>query len=112
MTKPTEPSAPAHPQPYWSTKPGELVSTSCPVCGETCDIERNLVGPTGFAEALAGRASLHDRIVCPYADTAWHDRATRLQGEIAQTSSRRLAANMGGELRALVREKRRPRGSG
>lgn len=96
-----------YPQSYWSTKPGALAEASCPVCGAACAIQRNILGPTGFAAAMARRAILHDRIVCPHAGTGWHYRAGRLRDETARTPSHRLASIMQEELDALILEHRR-----
>lgn len=55
-----------HEEGYRFTEPGELTHAHCHVCGESCHIERDVTGPTGFAPAMAKRATLHDRVVCPH----------------------------------------------
>ena len=73
-------------------RPGEFESIDCGVCGEKMDVERGVHGPTGMAEAMAGRGHEHDSFRCPHIDEGWHIQAKRLREEARRTPSGRLEA--------------------
>ncbi len=88
--------------PYISTKPGEVEHARCPVCGQEAFIERDVLGPTGFAEAIAGGQHLHDRVICPSEGALWHGQARLLKEESRSTASPRLRELILSEVEALV----------
>jgi hypothetical protein len=71
-------------------EPGEEASINCRVCGTECDVMRDVLGPTSWAGAMAGRKTLHDRFFCPWSGESWHKQAISLIQEMEKTSSPRL----------------------
>jgi hypothetical protein len=86
------------------TEPDTVDEMYCKVCSTLCDVERSVIGPTGFAESLAMRGHWHDRFVCPHAGKSWHEKALQLAIEIDQTYSKRLAALIRLDLEVILRE--------
>jgi hypothetical protein len=76
----------------------------CKVCNTLCLVERSMTGPTGWAEAVAGRGHWHDVFRCPNSRKDWHEQALRLIIEIEETPSKRLAEQMLQDLRDLLLE--------
>lgn len=67
--------------------PGEHESMTCSTCGDAMDVERDVEGATGFAEAMAGRKHKYDRFTCPNAGTDWHVQVIKLMQEADRTAS-------------------------
>lgn len=88
--------------PYRWTEPGALDRAACPLCGAECAITRDVVGPTGFAAALGGVATRHDRVACPHDDAPWHEQARELRRLAGETPSEALRAVYEGEAAALI----------
>jgi hypothetical protein len=61
--------------------PGEVKQAKCGICGTRMNVERNVLGPTGFAEAMAGRAHSHDCFTCPHLSERWHRKIASLKME-------------------------------
>ena len=61
--------------------PGEVKKAKCGICGARMNVERNVHGPTGFAEAMGGLAHLHDEFNCPHLMESWHMRIVVLKYE-------------------------------
>ena len=76
----------------------------CKVCGTTCHVERNVIGPTGWVEGMAGRGHWHDKFQCPHRNAAWHKKALDLVMEIEKTPSKRVAELMQLDLDELLQE--------
>jgi len=62
--------------------PGTVQTAECGVCGAKMNVSRNVLGPTGFAEAMAGRKHRHDSFVCPHIAEDWHKRICRLKMDV------------------------------
>jgi hypothetical protein len=60
------------------------------VCGSECEVERNALGPTCTAMAMARRAVRHDKFFCRHSEEEWHREACALVQEIQGTRSRRV----------------------
>jgi len=91
-------------------RPGEVQVRTCQVCATECLVERDKVGPTSFASAVASRHARHDFFRCPNADESWHEQALRLVRAIEETPSKRVASLMKDDLRDLLREQGIPLG--
>lgn len=85
-------------------EPGKFPERECQVCGSICEVERNRLGPTGWAEAMGGHAHLHDFFYCPHAKKDWHEQALELVQEIEETSSKRLSTLLQQDLNDLLAE--------
>lgn len=69
--------------------PGEVVN--CGVCGDAMNERRNVLGPRGYASALAGSKSLHDEFECPNRESDWHVQIVKLRRKIEETPSSKIA---------------------
>lgn len=85
------------------TAPDTVEQIHCRVCHSLCDVERNLTGPTAWAEASARRGHWHDEFACPHRQKEWHKQALELVLEIEKTPSKRLAELMQHDLDDLLR---------
>jgi hypothetical protein len=74
--------------------PGNVTEHICQVCGSVCMVERNRLGPTGWAAAIAKAETLHDYFHCPHHDQPWHSQALELVQAIESTPSKRIASLM------------------
>jgi hypothetical protein len=84
--------------------PGTVSTRSCQVCGVVCNVERNRVGPTGWATAVAKAEMIHDYFYCPHSGQSWHEQALALVQAIENTPSKRVAALMQQDLTELLDE--------
>ena len=72
-------------------EPDKVEEIRCRVCGTECEVDRNVLGPTGVASAIAGHHNYHDQFVCPNAGERWHYKALRLFVAIEEMPSRRVS---------------------
>ncbi len=80
------------------TYPKDKVSgMSCNICGEKMDVQRNVTGPTGMAEAMAKRSHLHDHFSCPFREEMWHKQVCKLNEAAAKCPSKKIADIMHAE---------------
>lgn len=84
--------------------PGAVQEHACLVCGTTCLVERNKVGPTGWVAAAAKKVVEHDYFYCPNKSQPWHEQALELVQAIEETPSKRIAALMQMDLAELLKE--------
>jgi hypothetical protein len=85
-------------------EPREIRERYCKVCGTLCEVKRNQTGPTGWVEAMARRARLHDFFYCPHSKKEWHKQALKIVLAIEETPSKRVAALMHQDLLDLLAE--------
>ncbi len=90
------------------TKPGEESEVLCRVCGEVMEARRGVVGPTGWAHAMAIKAGAatgtpHDEFACGLSGEAWHRQALALKLEAARTPSGELEKLLLAEAEQIVR---------
>ncbi len=62
--------------------PGTVATVNCGVCGSPMNAERNVLGPTGLAEAMSGNKHLHDQFTCPNKTKNWHEKICHLKTEV------------------------------
>lgn len=85
------------------TEPGKQEEMHCKVCGSLCDVERGVLGPTSFMEAMGRRGKMHDMFQCPYSEQPWHKQALRLVKEIEKSPSPRLIELMRQDLEDILK---------
>lgn len=73
---------------YCYPNPGEVKQAKCDICGTRMNVERNVRSPTGFFEAMAGGAHLHDYFTCPHLSERWHRKIVLLKWEAIASSAR------------------------
>lgn len=61
---------------------GTVKSAKCGVCGAKMNVSRNILGPTSFAGAMAGKKHRHDEFICPHVAEDWHKRICRLKMDV------------------------------
>ena len=91
-----------------TTDPGIVEMESCGVCGAQMSVKRNVMGPTGFMEAMGKGKHLHDVFTCLDRGTAWHQRIVALKNEAINLASRRLRDIIAGEIGEILRIKQAP----
>ena len=72
---------------YFTPDPGEEKEMFCEVCKTGMDVQRNVMGATGFAEAMGRKGHLHDFFQCPFRKTDWHNQARILMQRINKETS-------------------------
>ncbi|MFC1879097.1 hypothetical protein ACFLZW_04220 [Chloroflexota bacterium] len=84
--------------------PGEVTERICQVCGTTCLVERDEVGPTSWTSAMGKLDIVHDCFHCPNSNHPWHRQALELVQAIEKMPSKRVAALMRDDLLDLLNE--------
>jgi len=87
--------------------PGSRQKMYCRVCETECRVERNRFGYTCSAAAMVKVKRYHDRFLCPYSHTEWHEQALAIMMEIEQTASPRLVRLLQQDLKAILANKKR-----
>jgi hypothetical protein len=100
---------------FFTGEPDRHAVMHCRVCGEPMAVDRDVVGPTGWAHAMAIRAGhakgrLHDEFHCERAGEPWHRQALALRQEAEQTPSKRLAELLTAEADEVVRTRTATKG--
>ncbi len=67
---------------HYFPEPGKIKVATCGICNARMTVRRNVLGPTCFAEAMAGRKHRHDSFWCPRQKEAWHERIHRLKMDV------------------------------
>jgi hypothetical protein len=86
------------------TTPGKVSEMRCRVCGSICDVERDVYGPSNFAQAVNKINDLYDVFTCPIANRDWHAKALNLVIAIEEMPSKRVADLMKQDLEDLLKE--------
>lgn len=92
---------------YFTPDPGEHEKMFCRVCNSEMDVERAVMGPTGFAEAMSvhygkSKGHLHDTFKCPYAHETWHCQARILKQKILDEPSRVITTMLQAEVDEIL----------
>jgi len=95
-------------------EPGEYLAVYCGVCGKSMTVRRNVLGPTGFIEAMAvqnGQSSghLHDNFWCEDREEPWHRQARAIRDQAHHSPSKRLADLLTEEANEIVRTRKSTR---
>jgi len=93
---------------FFTSEPGRHVVLHCRVCGEPMAAARDVVGPTGWAHAMAIRAGqangrLHDRFHCTQCSEPWHRQALALRQQAERSPSKQFADVLTDEAGEVVR---------
>jgi len=88
---------------YFTPDPGKEESMNCDVCGDNMEVQRNVMGPRGFASAMAGHKVLHDIFACPHREEGWHLQAYKVMEEAKETASTELEKMLRKEAMELVK---------
>jgi hypothetical protein len=91
---------------HFSPDPGKVKEMFCRVCKAKMDVQRNVNGPTGFAEAMGGGKHLHDSFSCPHAQEDWHNQARVLKQRIKDETSKSIAKILKKELKWVMENKK------
>ena len=70
--------------------PGFQKTARCGVCKKQMKVRRNILGSTGYNEALSGHKHLHDRFECPDYEQKWHQKLADLVQEMEGTASKKI----------------------
>lgn len=82
----------------WDTlqpDPGEVESWDCKVCGDTCDVRRDI---TGRRSSTSPHKSPHDLFTCSNAGEPWHDQALEISKALLKMPAPSVRALMEGDL--------------
>jgi hypothetical protein len=84
--------------------PGTYGTMECGVCGETCDVKRDINGPTSWAGAMSGTPRDHDLFTCPNREKSWHIHALNLFKEMNSSFSPSLRRIMQQDFNEIIQE--------
>jgi hypothetical protein len=72
----------------FSPDPGKTDHMQCNVCLAEMDVQRNVIGPTSWAGAMARSNRRHDRFTCPHTGKGWHNQALEIRKSAKDTPSK------------------------
>lgn len=90
----------------FTINPDESNEARCRVCDSLMEVNREVNGPTGFAEAMAGGKHLHDHFFCPNSDNDWHRQALVLLKLAEKTPSKILELSLKDEAKKIIETKK------
>ncbi len=91
---------------HFTPDPGTEEKMFCEVCKTEMDVERNVEGPTSWAESVGGRKHKHDSFSCPFAQEDWHNQARILMERIEKESSRTISSLLQAEVNEVLLNKK------
>lgn len=77
----------------------------CRVCKTAMQVQRNVNGPTSWAESMGKGKHFHDSFSCSFAQEDWHNQARILLERIEAESSQTIAELLENEVNQIL-EKR------
>jgi len=77
---------------YCFPDPGKVKSVVCGVCNIEMGVKRNVLGPTCWAMAMAGRKRRHDSFRCPNYGEDWHFKIEKLKRNVYTAECNHLNA--------------------
>jgi hypothetical protein len=87
---------------HFTPEPGKQKEMFCRVCKEKMDVQRNVNGPTGWAEAMGKGKHAHDTFSCPFAQEDWHNQVRVLLERIQKETSRTIAKMLKKEAKQVL----------
>lgn len=78
----------------------------CVVCGNACNVKRDVLGPTSWAGSMTGIKKKHDYFYCPHVEETWHKQAEELYNERSTTPSDTLKKIYDADLKELLHHNR------
>lgn len=90
---------------HFTPECGTQDAMDCDICGENMDIQRDVNGPTGLAEAMGKMRHMHDVFSCPFRETEWHKQAASLIAAAHKTPSKQLEVMLLDEMKEIVASK-------
>ena len=94
---------------YFTPDLGTVKNANCGICGKQMNVKRNVLGPTGWAEAMAKRKHRYDSFTCPYYEKDWHKKIINLINEARNTSSSNIIKIIEKEIYKILRTKKVPK---
>lgn len=93
---------------YCFPDPGKVTKAFCGICDTRMTVRRNVLGPTCFAEAMAGHKHRHDSFYCPHYGKVWHTGIESLKNKVAHVMMNHVSSHEVKKLkRSVAREIRR-----
>jgi hypothetical protein len=94
---------------HFTPAPGTKDKMFCRVCKCEMDVKRNVMGPTGWAEAISRKEHAHDTFSCAHAQEYWHNQARILLERIEKESSHTIATILKKEVKEVIKTKKTTR---
>lgn len=91
---------------HFTPEPGKQKEMFCRVCKEKMDVQRNCMGPTGWAEAIGKGKHAHDSFSCRFAQEDWHNQARCLVERIQKETSRAIAKLLKKEVKHVLKTRK------
>jgi hypothetical protein len=91
---------------HFSPAPGEVDKMNCRVCDAEMKVTRNVNGPTGSIESMAGRKHLHDSFYCDHAEEDWHCQVRILKERIEKETSNKIIELLAEEMNQVLQTKK------
>jgi hypothetical protein len=83
--------------------PGVTEEQLCRVCGDKCEVQRNKMGATSYAESVRGKEHLHDYFYCAHAEQRWHEQVRQLLNERRMTNSNSIRQMLDMEIELILK---------
>ncbi|MCK5805505.1 MAG: hypothetical protein KAI66_21920 [Lentisphaeria bacterium] len=90
---------------YFCPLAGKVKSQKCHVCGEFCEVERDVFMSSCCAAAMAKMKSWRDVFTCSHVHDTWHLQARQLRQQLVSAVGRRQRAMLQADLDELLRER-------
>jgi len=87
---------------YFTPDTGEVDIWNCDLCGTPANATRNVIGPRGFAAAMAKQYVSHDVFECPHRKEDWHQQVSELKREQRKTKSLQVRTTLQTEIDLIL----------
>jgi hypothetical protein len=89
----------------FTIEPGTVECMVCRVCRTTMQVDRNVEGPTSFAETMGKGKHLHDHFYCADAEKDWHRQALAILQLAKATPSKQIEESLKEEVEKILETK-------